>query len=192
MFPTRSTSSLVRLLTRCACFVMVRCFCYHMPVGLCAIVTEHGVGTHHFRSTLCFAFDLVSFPLGRTSVLGLERGTRIPFVVRITDEIAPLSLPLIRTWLFFRPLPCAAAFTLCLASSFDTNLATSFCLMLLPSFTSSALGAINFQFQNNSGFIVFQTDGKSQCSLKMSAGFFLPAMWWMLTMPSATACRTRW
>jgi len=30
---TRSTSSLARLLARCACFVMARCFCYHMPVG---------------------------------------------------------------------------------------------------------------------------------------------------------------
>jgi len=43
--PTRSTSSLARLLTRCACFVMVRCKCYHMPVGLHNIVTEHGMGT---------------------------------------------------------------------------------------------------------------------------------------------------
>jgi len=90
--PTRSTSSLARLLTRCACFVMVRWFYYHMPVGMCAIVTEHGVGTHRFRSTLCSALDLVSFPLGRTSVLGLELGTRLPFVVWITDEIAPLSV----------------------------------------------------------------------------------------------------
>ena len=60
---------------------MVRCFYYHMPVGLYAIVIEHGVGTHRFRSTLCSALDLVSFPLGRTSVLGLELGTRLPFVV---------------------------------------------------------------------------------------------------------------
>ena len=52
-------------------------------------------------------------------------------------------------------LPCAVAFTLYLASSFDTNSATSFCATLLPSFAFSALGAINFQFQNNSGFIVF-------------------------------------
>jgi len=89
--PTRSTSSLARLLTRCACFVMVRCFCYHMLVGLCAIATEHGVGTHRFRSTLCSAFNLVSFPLGRTSVLGLERGTRLPFALWITGEIVPLS-----------------------------------------------------------------------------------------------------
>jgi len=59
----------------------VRCFYYHMPVGLYAIVIEHGVGTHRFRSTLCSALDLVSFPLGRTSVLGLELGTRLPFVV---------------------------------------------------------------------------------------------------------------
>jgi len=149
-------------------------------------------GNCRFRSTLCSAFDLASFPLGRTSVLGLELGTRLPFVVWTKDEITPLSLPSIRTWLFFRLLPCAAAFTSCLASSFDTNSATSFCLMLLPSFASSALGAINFQFQNNSGFITFQTEGKSQCSLKTSAGFFLPAMWWMLMMPAATACRTRW
>jgi len=92
MLPTRSTSSLARLLTRCACFVMVRCFCYHMPVGLHAIAIEHGVGTHRFRSTLCSALDFVSFPLGRTSVLGLEIGTRLPFVVWITGEIAPLSM----------------------------------------------------------------------------------------------------
>jgi len=40
------------------------------------------MGTHRFRSTLCSALDLVSFPLGRTSVLGLELGTRLPFVVK--------------------------------------------------------------------------------------------------------------
>jgi len=91
ILPIRSTSSLARLLTRCACFVMVRCFCYHMPVGLYAIVIEHGVGTHRFCSTLFSAFDIVSFPLGRTSVLGLELGTRLPFVVWITGEIVPLS-----------------------------------------------------------------------------------------------------
>jgi len=38
---------------------------------------EHGVGTQHFRSTLRSALDLVSFPSGRTSVLGLELGTRL-------------------------------------------------------------------------------------------------------------------
>jgi len=38
-------------------------------------------GTHRFCPTLCSAFDIASFPLGRTSVLGLERGTRLPFVV---------------------------------------------------------------------------------------------------------------
>jgi len=42
---------------------------------------EHGVGTHRFRSTLCSAFDIAPFPLGRTSVLVLELGTRLPFVV---------------------------------------------------------------------------------------------------------------
>jgi len=44
-FPTRSTSSLARLLTRCACFVMVRHSCHHMPIGLHNIVMEHVVGT---------------------------------------------------------------------------------------------------------------------------------------------------
>jgi len=34
-------------------------------------------GNSHFRSTFCSALDLVSFPLGRTSVLGLELGTRL-------------------------------------------------------------------------------------------------------------------
>jgi len=99
--PTRSTSSLARLLARCACFVMVRFFCCHMPAGIYNIATERGVGTHRFRSTLCSALDRASFPLGRTSVLGLELGTRLPFVVWITGEIMPLSLPSIRTWLFF-------------------------------------------------------------------------------------------
>jgi len=56
---------------------MVRYSCYHMPVGLYNIVIEHGVGTHRFRSTLCSGLDLVSFPLGRTSILGLELGTRL-------------------------------------------------------------------------------------------------------------------
>ena len=101
-----------------------------------------------------------------------------------------LSLPSMRPWLLFWSLPCAVTFTLHLASSFDANSATSLCSMLLPSFTSSAFGAINFQFHNNSSFIVFQTEGKSQCLLKTSAGFFFPAMWWI--MPAATAYRTRW
>jgi len=43
--------SLARLLTRCACFVMVRYSCYHMPVGLYNIVIEHAVGTQLFRLT---------------------------------------------------------------------------------------------------------------------------------------------
>jgi len=72
--------SLTRLLTRCACFVMVMHSCYHKPAGLCNIVIEHGVGTQRFRSTLCSGFDLVSFPVGRTSVLGPELGTRLQFV----------------------------------------------------------------------------------------------------------------
>jgi len=37
-------------------------------------------GNSHFCSTLCSALDLVSFPSGRTSVLGLELGTRLRFV----------------------------------------------------------------------------------------------------------------
>jgi len=80
--PKRLTSSLARLFTRCACFVMNRYTCYHMPVGLYNIVIEHGVGTQRFRSNLCSGFDLVSFPLGRTSALGLlvELGTRLWFV----------------------------------------------------------------------------------------------------------------
>jgi len=164
--PTRLTSPLARLLTRCACFDMVKYTCYHIPVGLYNIVIEHGVGTQRFCSNLCSGSNLVSLPLGRTTVLGLELGTRLRFVVWITDEIVPLSLPSIRLWLLFWPLPCAVAFTLCLASSFDANSATSFCSMSLHSFVSSADGAINFQFQNCSGFIAFQTEGKSQCFLK--------------------------
>jgi len=58
-------------------FVMVRHSCHHMPAGLHNIVTEHGVGTHRFRSTLCSGLDLASFPLGRTLVLSLELGTRL-------------------------------------------------------------------------------------------------------------------
>jgi len=34
-------------------------------------------GNSHFRSTLCSALDLASFPSGRTLVLGLELGTRL-------------------------------------------------------------------------------------------------------------------
>jgi len=83
--------SLARLITRCASFVMNRYTCYHMPVGLYNIVIEHGVGTHCFRSTLCSALDLVSFPSGRTSALGQELGTRLWFVDWITGEIVPLS-----------------------------------------------------------------------------------------------------
>jgi len=48
-------------------------------------------GNSHFRSTLCSALDLASFPSGQTSVLGLELRTRLRFVDWITGEIAPLS-----------------------------------------------------------------------------------------------------
>jgi len=58
-------------------FVMVRHSCYHMPVGLCNIMIEHGVGTQRFRSTLCSGLDLVSFPSVLTLALGLELGTRL-------------------------------------------------------------------------------------------------------------------
>jgi len=58
-------------------------------------IAQHRDRTHrgnsHFRSTLCSALDLVSFPLGRTSVLGLELGTQLWFVDWITGEIVPLS-----------------------------------------------------------------------------------------------------
>jgi len=47
-------------------------------------ITQHHVRTRrrnsHFRSTLRSALDLVSFPSGRTSVLGLELGMRLRFV----------------------------------------------------------------------------------------------------------------
>jgi len=89
--PTRLTFSLARLLARCECFVMVTHSCYHMPVWLCNIVIEHGVGTQRFCSNLCSGFHLVSFPLGRTSALGLELGTWLWCVDWITGEIAPLS-----------------------------------------------------------------------------------------------------
>ena len=89
--PTRLTSWLARLLTRCACFIIVRYTCYHMPIGLYNIMIEHGVGTQRFRSNLCSGFDLVSFPLWCTLVPGLELGTRLWFVDWITDEIVLLS-----------------------------------------------------------------------------------------------------
>jgi len=47
-------------------------------------IAQRRDGTHrgnsHFRSTLCSALDLVSFPSGRTSVLGPELGTPLRFV----------------------------------------------------------------------------------------------------------------
>jgi len=61
-------------------------------------IAQHRDGTRrgnsHFRSTLCSALDLASFPSGRTSVLGLELGTRLWFLDWITGEITPLSLSL--------------------------------------------------------------------------------------------------
>jgi len=65
--------------------------CYHMPVGLHNIVTEHSVGTQRFHSTLRSGLDLVFFLSGHTSALGLELGTRLWFVDWITGEIAPMS-----------------------------------------------------------------------------------------------------
>jgi len=56
-----------------------------------SIVTEHGMGTQCFHSTLRSGLDLVSFPLGHTSALGLELGTRLWFIDWITGEIALLS-----------------------------------------------------------------------------------------------------
>ena len=107
MFDRFFQTSLARLITRCACFVMVRYTCYHMPVRLYNIVREHGVGTHRFCSTLCSGLDLVSFPLGRTSILGPELGIRLWFVDWITGEIVPLSLPSMRAWSFFFTLCCS-------------------------------------------------------------------------------------
>jgi len=40
-------------------------------------MTEHGVGTQRFRFALCSGLDLVSFPSGHTSALGLELGTQL-------------------------------------------------------------------------------------------------------------------
>jgi len=70
--PMRLSSPLARLLTRCACFVIVTCSCRHKSVGLHNIVLERGVGTHHFVPFLCSGFDLVSCSLGCTAVPGPE------------------------------------------------------------------------------------------------------------------------
>ena len=89
--PTRSTSSLARLITWCTCFVIATCACYHKSMGLCNIVMEHGVGTPSFVPLECSAFDLSSCSLGCTAVPCLELGTQLMFLDWITDEMAPLS-----------------------------------------------------------------------------------------------------
>mgnify|MGYP007080228534 CR=1 FL=1 len=90
--PMRLTFPLARLLTRCACFVIVTCSCCCRSARLHNVVTEHGVGTQHLVLFLCSGFNPVSSSLWCTAVLGLELGTRLWFVDWITDEIALLSL----------------------------------------------------------------------------------------------------
>jgi len=150
---------------------------YHQSVGMHNVMIEHVVETHHFVHFECSTLDLVCCSLGCTVVLGLKLGSRLEFLGWITGEIAPLSLPSIQLWLLFWPLLCAVTFTLHLALSFNTNSATSLSSLLPFSFASTVPCPIIFQFQNSSGFIVFQTEGKSQCLVKISAGFFLPATW---------------
>jgi len=78
-FPTRSTSSLARLLTRCVCFVMVRCSCCHMPAGLHNIVTEHVVGTLTFPFHFVFRIGscIFSFRAHISSWAGTRDATLI-------------------------------------------------------------------------------------------------------------------
>jgi len=194
--PTRSTSSLARLLTQWACFVMVRCFCYHNEARR---IVQHRDRTRRGNSSFPFHFVFrigsCIFPFeahisswSRTRDMTLIRGLNHGWNSTI---VTPL-----RWW------DCDCSFDLHLVrqpshytwhrASTPIRQHSSAQAMLLPSFTSSVFGAINFQFQNNSGFIVFQTGGKSQCLLKMLAGFFFPAMWWMLIMPAAIAYRTQW
>jgi len=75
--PMRSTSSLARLLTRCACFAIATCSCCHKSVGLHSIVTEHRVTTHHFVPFLhlCILFlGMHSSSRSRTRDTTLIRG----------------------------------------------------------------------------------------------------------------------
>jgi len=69
--------------------------------------------------------------------LGLHSSSK--FLGWIVDEIMPLSLPSMKLWLLFWHLLCAATFTSHLASSFDTNSATSFSSMLHSSFVPAVL-----------------------------------------------------
>jgi len=176
----------------------VRMFCHCdmlLSPQIHSVVQHHDrtqLGNTTFGSLLVFWIWSCIFILGMHISSGSRTGdtTLICWPNHRSNRTSSLSS--MRLWLLFWPLSCVVAFTLLLALSFDTNSAISFAPMLLPSFVPAASGAIDFQFQNNSSFIAFQTEGKSQCLLRILAKFFFPAMWWMSMMPAATACCTRW
>jgi len=97
--PTRSTSSLARLLTRCACFVMVRYSCYHCG-GLRLQIT---------RRCLC---QLVSrdhsneYGAATAAIVFLVVGIDIAVVVAAHPSLERVSEPkhlalVIDLWFFF-------------------------------------------------------------------------------------------
>jgi len=68
--------SLARLTAWCVCFIIATHSCHHKSTGMHNIMMEHGVGTHHFILFHCSEFDLVSFSLGFTAVLGTHKHER--------------------------------------------------------------------------------------------------------------------
>ena len=71
-------------IVKIACTVRIFCHGETLLLPHARRIAQHRdrtrCGNSHFRSTLCSALNLASFPSGRTSVLGLELGTRLRFV----------------------------------------------------------------------------------------------------------------
>jgi len=81
---TPAPCGMLAVLPTIACTVRMFCHGEMLLSPHARRIVQHRDGTRrgnsNFRSTLCSALDLVSFPSGRTSVLGPELGTRLRFV----------------------------------------------------------------------------------------------------------------
>jgi len=100
--PTRLTSSLARLITRCAGFVIAMHSCYHKPAGMYNIVMANGMGTHHFVPFLCSRSDILFLGMHSSSrsrtrdttlIRGLNHGWNRTFITFVTTMLEPMETP---------------------------------------------------------------------------------------------------
>jgi len=169
---------LTSLITRCACFVIV------IPLLLPPIHrnVQHHDRTRRGNSTLCslwmFRFESCILFLGMhsssgsrtrimTQILGMNHGWNHTFITRLDEAMIAL-------------LTFALCGNLHIVLSIELRHQFGNILLFNVAFFLRSRCSLSHQlpfFQISSGFIVFQTEGGSQCILKMSAIFFFPATW---------------